>query len=147
MHLKMSSGKWRPFCLGLNVLRNISEVIRALLPLKWKTKLISRPGCHQIITLTIVIITMSQEAIMNTMPLPCELSFGWNVMIQITHGMQLTKHAFSSAQGMISLIEKFTYDTFVSRSQNDNKISLLHWQRHRKLRRSIVMISVNAEVW
>ena len=22
MHLKMSSGKWRPFCLGLNVLRN-----------------------------------------------------------------------------------------------------------------------------
>ena len=21
MHLKMSSGKWRPFCLGLNVLR------------------------------------------------------------------------------------------------------------------------------
>ena len=24
MHLKMSSGKWRPFCLGLNVLRYIS---------------------------------------------------------------------------------------------------------------------------
>ena len=23
MHLKMSSGKWRPFCLGLNVLRDI----------------------------------------------------------------------------------------------------------------------------
>ena len=22
MHLKMSSGKWRPFCLGLNVLKN-----------------------------------------------------------------------------------------------------------------------------
>ena len=24
MHLKMSSGKWRPFCLGLNVLKNWS---------------------------------------------------------------------------------------------------------------------------
>ena len=23
MHLKMSSAKWRPFCLGLNVLRNV----------------------------------------------------------------------------------------------------------------------------
>ena len=23
MHLKMSSGKWRPFCLGLNVLKPI----------------------------------------------------------------------------------------------------------------------------
>ena len=27
MHLKVSSAKWRPFCLGLNVLNNISEVI------------------------------------------------------------------------------------------------------------------------
>ena len=26
MHLKMSSGKWRPFCLGLNVLMDISYV-------------------------------------------------------------------------------------------------------------------------
>ena len=25
MHLKMSSGKWRPFCLGLNVLMNKSS--------------------------------------------------------------------------------------------------------------------------
>ena len=27
MHLKMSSGKWRPFCLGLNVLRNDCIII------------------------------------------------------------------------------------------------------------------------
>ena len=27
MHLKMSSGKWRLFCLGLNVLRNLTTVI------------------------------------------------------------------------------------------------------------------------
>ena len=26
MHLKMSSGKWRPFCLGLNVLRQVGIV-------------------------------------------------------------------------------------------------------------------------
>ena len=25
MHLKMSSGKWRPFCIGLNVLTNVSK--------------------------------------------------------------------------------------------------------------------------
>ena len=40
MHLKMSSGKWRPFCLGLNVLKHISvlfpEVFSSLLlPLQW----------------------------------------------------------------------------------------------------------------
>ena len=27
MHLKMSSGKWRPFCLGLNVLIDVSDNI------------------------------------------------------------------------------------------------------------------------
>ena len=26
MHANMSSGKWRPFCLGLNVLRNVEHV-------------------------------------------------------------------------------------------------------------------------
>ena len=26
MHLKMSSGKWRPFCLGLNVLYNKENI-------------------------------------------------------------------------------------------------------------------------
>ena len=26
MHLKMSSGKWRPFCLGLNVLKRVLDV-------------------------------------------------------------------------------------------------------------------------
>ena len=65
-----------------------------------KTKLMSHLGCRQIITLTIVIFPMSVEAIMKTMPLPGELGFGSNVMIQVTHGMQLTKHAFSSARGM-----------------------------------------------
>ena len=28
MHLKMSSGKWRPFCLGLNALTRIVHVWR-----------------------------------------------------------------------------------------------------------------------
>ena len=29
MHLKMSSGKWRPFCLGLNVLNQQSTIAKA----------------------------------------------------------------------------------------------------------------------
>ena len=32
MHLKMSSAKWRPFCLSLNVLRNISGSSRPYRP-------------------------------------------------------------------------------------------------------------------
>ena len=28
MHLKMSSGKWQPFCLGLNVLRRMGKGVR-----------------------------------------------------------------------------------------------------------------------
>ena len=28
IHFKMSSGKWRPFCLGLNVLRKVTWVLR-----------------------------------------------------------------------------------------------------------------------
>ena len=31
MHLKMSSGKWRPFCLGLNVLMRIPVLVRCCL--------------------------------------------------------------------------------------------------------------------
>ena len=31
MHLKMSSGKWRPFCLGLNVLTTIWKLILAVI--------------------------------------------------------------------------------------------------------------------
>ena len=34
MHLKMSSGKWRPFCLELNVLRPGGQFIFKFLPLK-----------------------------------------------------------------------------------------------------------------
>ena len=36
IHLKMSSGKWRPFSLGLNVLRNLLPSISPLIPL-WHT--------------------------------------------------------------------------------------------------------------
>ena len=30
MHLKMSSGKWRPFCLGLNVLKQLDTLINSI---------------------------------------------------------------------------------------------------------------------
>ena len=30
MHLKMSSGKWRPFCLGLNVLIGTNEALSSI---------------------------------------------------------------------------------------------------------------------
>ena len=39
MHLKMSSGKWRPFCLGLNVLRKVQLLCT---PLKGTSSV--RPG-------------------------------------------------------------------------------------------------------
>ena len=43
MHLKMSSGKWRPFCLGLNVLRllysckfpNFIQACQSVFPVSW----------------------------------------------------------------------------------------------------------------
>ena len=37
MHFKLSSGKWRPFCPGLNVLKNynLERVCQAVLPLCW----------------------------------------------------------------------------------------------------------------
>ena len=35
IHLKMSSGKWRPFCLGLNVL--IGSALRHIYPFIWGT--------------------------------------------------------------------------------------------------------------
>ena len=32
IHLKMSSGKWRPLCLGLNVLKKYTDVRRKIDP-------------------------------------------------------------------------------------------------------------------
>ena len=34
MHLKMASGKWRPFCLGLNVL-NVQHLIKFVSVNEW----------------------------------------------------------------------------------------------------------------
>ena len=49
MHLKMSSAKWRPFCLGLNVLKK-TQLLTAMLPnpkLYWKLLLNTlRPRQH-----------------------------------------------------------------------------------------------------
>ena len=36
MHLKMSSEKWRPFCLGLNVVANETS------PLSWQIRIITK---------------------------------------------------------------------------------------------------------
>ena len=36
IHLKMSIGKWRPFCLGLNVLRDYFFIYKQLYPIHWK---------------------------------------------------------------------------------------------------------------
>ena len=37
MHLKMSSAKWRPFCVGLNVLKwSIAHTHRRAMGIKWK---------------------------------------------------------------------------------------------------------------
>ena len=44
MHLKMSSGKWRPFCLGLNVL--IISNIEAILISKGEHMMLSGQGHH-----------------------------------------------------------------------------------------------------
>ena len=46
MHGKMSSGKWRPFCLGLNVLRQFHSIhytkgVSALAPLKHRNQLVT----------------------------------------------------------------------------------------------------------
>ena len=41
MHLKMSSGKWRPFCLGLNVLTHGDRMTRIM-------RLSTRPSLVQI---------------------------------------------------------------------------------------------------
>ena len=46
MHLKMASVKWRPFCLGLNVLITQKFLSRALLRLYWPTNHLNGTGCH-----------------------------------------------------------------------------------------------------
>ena len=43
MHLKMSSGKWRPFCLGLNVLMTKPETLANdsyLMMIRWRRKIL-----------------------------------------------------------------------------------------------------------
>ena len=35
IHLKMSSAKWRPFCLGLNVLSHVTESCTCMWPVCW----------------------------------------------------------------------------------------------------------------
>ena len=59
MHLKMWSAKWRPFCLGLNVLRNLSmcfagirsvgfhyEIVSAIIRQFWKCNLSHTDSSH-----------------------------------------------------------------------------------------------------
>ena len=52
MHLKMSSGKWRPFCLGLNVLRDTTLSSGSLFNIARFVKWISKGCGHGNVILT-----------------------------------------------------------------------------------------------
>ena len=50
IHLKMSSAKWRPFCLGLNVLRSNYQCPTNITPFCQKVRGFNHPGYHDICT-------------------------------------------------------------------------------------------------
>ena len=73
MHLKMSSGKWRPFCLGFNVLSSLSS------------------GCNRkfnsglILGLCPVKVTTSVIGWAQTLNQPCNSLWTWNIAKSLNH--------------------------------------------------------------
>ena len=120
MHLKISSAKWRPFCLGLNVLNLITDALT--LHLRWRMKLSSLQWCHRSIqisqiisSLTVCLIACSSLAIKNRAPHylhegnpPMIIGFTWqrasNVKIISMSWLPSDMYTFSDDSLLCSLL-------------------------------------------